>query len=60
MKAVIYARVSSTTDRQTTNRQVADLMGYAAANQLQVVRVFEEKISGAKQNKDRQILQQVV
>jgi DNA invertase Pin-like site-specific DNA recombinase len=60
MKAVIYARVSSTTDRQTTDRQVADLMTYAAANHLEVVKVFEEKISGAKQNKDRQILQQVV
>ena len=60
MKAVIYARVSSTTDRQTTDRQVADLMNYAAANQLQVVRVFEEKISGAKQNKDRQVLQEAL
>ena len=57
MKAVIYARVSSVSDRQTTDRQVADLMNYAAANQLQVVRVFEEKISGAKQNKEREVLQ---
>lgn len=60
MKAVIYARVSSTTDRQTTDRQVADLMTYAAANQLQVVHIFEEKISGAKQNKDRHILQEAL
>ena len=57
MKAVIYARVSSVSDRQTTDRQVADLMNFAAANQLQVVRVFEEKISGAKQNKEREVLQ---
>ena len=60
MKAVIYARVSSTTDRQTTDRQVSDLMTYAAANQMQVVRVFEEKISGAKQNKERQVLQETL
>ena len=60
MTAVIYARVSSTTDRQTTDRQVADLMTYAAANQMQVVRVFEEKISGAKQNKERQVLQETL
>ena len=60
MKAIIYARVSSTTDRQTTDRQVADLMTYAAANQMQVVKIFEEKISGAKENKDRQILQQAL
>lgn len=29
MKAIIYARVSSTNDRQNTNRQIADLMSYA-------------------------------
>lgn len=60
MKAIIYARVSSITDRQTTDRQVNDLMQYAAANQMQVVRIFEEKISGAKQNKDRHILQETL
>ena len=35
-------------------------MTYAAANQMQVVRVFEEKISGAKQNKERQVLQETL
>ena len=60
MTAVIYARVSSTTDRQTTDRQVADLKNYAAANHLEIVKVFEEKISGAKQNKDRQVLQEAL
>ena len=29
MIAVIYARVSSTTDRQNTDRQIADLSKYA-------------------------------
>ena len=58
--AVIYARVSSTTDRQTTDRQVNDLMQYAAANQMQVIKIFEEKISGAKENKDRQVLQETL
>ena len=57
MTAIIYARVSSTSDRQTTDRQVADLMTYAAANQMQVIKIFEEKISGAKQNKEREVLQ---
>ena len=28
MKAVIYTRVSSTTERQNTERQVADLKAY--------------------------------
>ena len=60
MTAIIYARVSSTTDRQTTDRQVNDLMQYAAANQMQVIKIFEEKISGAKENKDRQVLQETL
>jgi DNA invertase Pin-like site-specific DNA recombinase len=57
MNAIIYARVSSTNDRQNTERQVCDLQRYAAANNLQVVKVFEEKISGGKTNKERQVLQ---
>ena len=53
-KAVIYARVSSTGDRQDTARQVADLKAYAQSSGLEVVKVFEEKASGAK--RDREIL----
>lgn len=57
MKAVIYARVSSTTDRQNTERQVTDLKEYAMYSKMEVVNVFEEKISGAKKNADRPVLQ---
>ena len=53
-KAVIYARVSSAGDRQDTSRQVADLEKYAAASGLDVVNIFEEKASGAKD--DREVL----
>ena len=56
--AVIYARVSSTGERQDTERQVADLQRYAAASGLGVVNVFEEKASGAKV--DRPVLQECV
>ncbi len=49
-KAVIYSRVSSTTDRQSTERQVLDLKSYAQKNEFKVCKVFEEKISGAKKN----------
>lgn len=56
MKAVIFARVSSVTDRQSTERQVVDLRNYAEKNEFQVVKVFEEKISGAKRNEEREIL----
>ena len=53
-KAVIYARVSSEGDRQNTDRQVVDLQAYAAATGLDVVRVFTEKASGARD--DRPVL----
>ncbi len=60
MKAVIFARVSSVTDRQSTERQVVDLKNYANKNDFQVVKVFEEKISGAKRNEEREILLECV
>lgn len=44
--AVIYARVSSTGERQSTARQVADLTRYAEASGMEVVAVYEEKASG--------------
>ena len=56
MNAVIYARVSSTGDRQSTERQVIDLTEYARKNSMTIVRTFEEHISGAKKNKERLIL----
>ncbi len=56
MKAIIYARVSSTTDRQSTDRQVEDLKSYAEYSKMEVVKVFEEKVSGAKKNTERPIL----
>jgi len=54
--AVIYSRVSSTTDRQSTERQVLDLKSFAEKNDFKVSRVFEEKISGAKKNEERNVL----
>ncbi len=56
MKAVIYARVSSTNDRQSTNRQVLDLTTYADNNGMEIVKVYEEHISGAKKNEERPVL----
>lgn len=56
MKAVIYARVSSTNDRQSTDRQVTDLTNYANANGYELVKSFEEYISGAKKNEGRPVL----
>lgn len=54
--AVIYARVSSVSDRQNTSRQIADLSRYAAMSGLDVAKTFEEHISGAKKNDERPVL----
>ena len=58
--AVIYARVSSTGERQSTSRQVADLTNYASINGLKVVEVYEEHISGAKRNEERAVLTECI
>ena len=55
-KAVIYARVSSIGDRQSTLRQVLDLTQYATTNGMGVVEIFEEHISGAVKNEERPVL----
>ena len=57
MKAVIYARVSSSGDRQNTDRQVSDLTVYAVGMSYEVCEVFTEHVSGAKKNQDRPVLQ---
>ena len=56
MKAVIYARVSSTNGTQDYQRQINDLTSYAISNKILIESVFAEKISGAKKNQDRQEL----
>lgn len=54
--AVIYARVSSQNDRQDTKRQVQDLERYAESQNLRVLKVYEEHISGSKKIEERQVL----
>lgn len=52
--AVIYSRTSSSgyqQNRQDTTRQVADLKAYAHYAQMEVVKVFEEHVSGASKQK---------
>lgn len=55
---MIYARVSSLGDRQSTERQVRDLSDYAGRNGYEIVKAFEEHISGAKKNDERQVLKE--
>ena len=54
--SVIYARVSSVGDRQSTFRQVADQTQYATTNGMAVTEIFEEHISGAVKNEERPVL----
>ena len=55
-KAVIHARVSSTSDRQDTGRQIKDLENYAKSQNIEIVKIYEEHISGAKRIEERQVL----
>lgn len=54
--AVIYARVSSSNDRQDTSRQIKDLENYAKSQNVEILNIYEEHISGAKKIEERQIL----
>ena len=58
--AVIYARVSSIGDRQNTDRQISDLLDYVKYQNLEICKIYEEHISGAKKNVERPILQQAI
>ena len=56
-KAIIYARVSSTGDRQSTDRQTYSLNKLIESNgDILVHAPFEEHISGAKRNSERAVL----
>ena len=54
--AAIYARVSSMGDRQSTERQIEDLTRYAEGKGYEIMRVFQEHVSGAKSNQERGVL----
>lgn len=58
MKVVIYARVS--TLAQEYDRQIDELKDYAKRMKYQVVKVFSEKISGAKKIADRNALSELL
>ena len=55
-RAGIYARASSAGDRLSTERQIEDLTSYAGGKGYEIVKVFQEHISGAKSNQERGVL----
>lgn len=57
-KVVIYGRVS--TQSQEWQRQVEELRSLAKSKGWEVVKVFTEKISGAKANSERQSLTEML
>ncbi len=59
-KAIIYARVSSLGDRQSTERQITSLNDFARSNDYEVIKVFSEHISGATKNAERQALNECI
>lgn len=60
MNVVIFSRVSSTGDRQNTDRQTNELKEYANRLGYNLVGIYEEKISGFKKNEDRPVLNQLL
>jgi len=58
MKVVIQSRVS--TIIQENKRQVQELSEYASKMGWEVIKVFEEKISGGKKNEERPILLEMI
>ena len=58
--AVIYARVSSTNDRQNTQRQIEDLTRFANSKNYSIVGTYEEHISGATKNENRTVLMECI
>jgi DNA invertase Pin-like site-specific DNA recombinase len=58
MKVVIYARVS--TSSQDYKRQTEELIDYSNKMNYEIVGIFEEKVSGAKKNEERQELLKMI
>lgn len=60
MKVVTFARVSTTSGIQDYTRQTEELKEYSARMGWDVVKIFQEKISGAKKNEERPVLLDMV
>lgn len=58
MKVVIYARVS--TNSQDYKRQTEELLEFSQTRNFEVVKIFEEKISGGKTNEERPQLMKMI
>lgn len=57
-KVVIFARVS--TDKQEYERQITELAEHCRKMDWEVVRIFANKVSGAKTNEEREEIQELI
>lgn len=58
MRVIIFSRVS--TSIQDNQRQIDELTEYSQKMNFNVIKVFEEKISGGKKNEERPILLEMI
>jgi DNA invertase Pin-like site-specific DNA recombinase len=58
MRVIIFSRVS--TSIQDNQRQIDELREYSQKMNFEVIKVFEEKISGGKKNEERPILLEMI
>lgn len=58
MRVIIFSRVSSSI--QDNQRQIDELSEYSQKMNFNVIKVFEEKISGGKKNEERPILLEMI
>ena len=58
MRVIIFSRVS--TSIQDNQRQIDELSEYSQKMNFNVIKVFEEKISGGKKNEERPILLEMI
>lgn len=58
VNCVIWTRVANATDRQSTDSQVSNLNAFASKNKINVIKIFEEYISGVEKNEERSVLRE--
>ena len=53
---VIFTRIANATDRQSVDSRVSNLNAFASKNEINVIKIFEEYISGVEKNEERPVL----
>ena len=59
-KVALYCRVSTSTKDQTTENQLRELQSYCDRMEYEVVKVYEDEVSGAKSREKRPAYNQLI